>query len=654
MTDGGIPKKAIIKILRTMRSELISAELYALPSAISHDSKKLFVSCGFHIMSYNMMTGKLVEATEAITSSPTGIACKDGILLVSDSQGSRAIDLENGLCASSGVLVSPHRTVAVSLLVSVMCVGETLCFVSEEGSLTEIYRGIYAHVSCNGSIIAAVVGESRRTLYVYDTVSKTSKEYLSQEVLTSTAVLDDGEVVSGDMKGRIVWWSTGTCMHWHAVPVVSLASAGLVLLSGGEEGVLCMWTAGKSKPLFIPRLGGPIVHITVSQSCQFAAVSLGVNSIVIVDLFTRSVQCVVEAMHIPTMPLVCVEENIVAICNEINVQIFDTNTRRPTKSLAICERNYLPKSLLKNAQPWKCKQFSVNEFSIVFCVLQKNKECMIKIFDESSKCALVCVVPYGITSVAAVPGGSFITANSLGQVSIWSNQSSDKWEIIHSIDDAVPKSGQFYFAINHVVIIAHNNQLSMYDPRNLNQIAKFASFEIVGAKIDIVNFRLWILCVDGSVCVYCLKKCSIIAQKPNKANGIACGIIGSTFYYVLEDKTLSCIDIELCDTQIELGDKVESIVNAGNYSLIVSLANHKIVKLHKDNTSTYSVGNWECQEVVEKSATQTASSTPRQKQHNNHRAQVNIQKLFPLEIGLESIPTTEDAFFILMKQLVVQ
>ncbi|OEH78287.1 wd g-beta repeat-containing protein [Cyclospora cayetanensis] len=54
-------------------------------------------------------------------------------------------------------------------------------------------------------------------------------------------------------------------LHWHAHAVSSLAfsSDGLVLLSGGEEGVLVMWQLQQNfSKQFVPRLGAPILHIS--------------------------------------------------------------------------------------------------------------------------------------------------------------------------------------------------------------------------------------------------------------------------------------------------------------------------------------------------------------------------------------------------------
>ena len=53
-------------------------------------------------------------------------------------------------------------------------------------------------------------------------------------------------------------------IHWHANPVAALCFSqdGRYLLSGGEEAVLVVWQLLTLKRTYLPRLGGPISHIT--------------------------------------------------------------------------------------------------------------------------------------------------------------------------------------------------------------------------------------------------------------------------------------------------------------------------------------------------------------------------------------------------------
>lgn len=48
---------------------------------------------------------------------------------------------------------------------------------------------------------------------------------------------------------------------------------GSYLLSGGEEAVLVLWQHHTHHKQFLPRLGGPIVHLTASPDDKLFAVS---------------------------------------------------------------------------------------------------------------------------------------------------------------------------------------------------------------------------------------------------------------------------------------------------------------------------------------------------------------------------------------------
>ncbi len=65
-------------------------------------------------------------------------------------------------------------------------------------------------------------------------------------------------------------WDTNilsqTHLHWHAHAVLSLqfSSHGKHLYSGGEENVFVLWNIAKLSKNFLPRLGAPLYHMTVS------------------------------------------------------------------------------------------------------------------------------------------------------------------------------------------------------------------------------------------------------------------------------------------------------------------------------------------------------------------------------------------------------
>ena len=61
-----------------------------------------------------------------------------------------------------------------------------------------------------------------------------------------------------------------TTLHWHshAVSTVAFNSSGTSILSGGEEGVLVIWSVATSGKEFAPRLGGPLVSIACREGAE--------------------------------------------------------------------------------------------------------------------------------------------------------------------------------------------------------------------------------------------------------------------------------------------------------------------------------------------------------------------------------------------------
>ncbi|CBZ55367.1 putative WD domain, G-beta repeat-containing protein [Neospora caninum Liverpool] len=98
-------------------------------------------------------------------------------------------------------------------------------------------------------------------------------------------------------------------LHWHAHAVTALAFSadGMLLLSGGEEGVLVLWHIRQAfHRQFLPRLGAPIFHISSlapldanAEGSERVAVSCGDNSVKLVDLVHFQVSKVVQGVDLP-------------------------------------------------------------------------------------------------------------------------------------------------------------------------------------------------------------------------------------------------------------------------------------------------------------------------------------------------------------------
>lgn len=140
-------------------------------------------------------------------------------------------------------------------------------------------------ISPSGEWLVAIAGHKA---YVCSTSNFRSgfTKFVSPEQLTCLAFHPSEEYfATGDVTGRIRLWyclnansaaftSTGvektaqtTTLHWHAHAVSSIAftSNGAYLLSGGEEAVLVIWQLNSGKKEYVPRVGAPIVHVSVSM-----------------------------------------------------------------------------------------------------------------------------------------------------------------------------------------------------------------------------------------------------------------------------------------------------------------------------------------------------------------------------------------------------
>ncbi|TFK30921.1 WD40 repeat-like protein [Coprinopsis marcescibilis] len=121
-------------------------------------------------------------------------------------------------------------------------------------------------------------------------------KYVSADRITCLAMHPSEDYfATGDEKGNIRLWyclndgavkSRGTekkaqttSLHWHAHAVASLSFTpnGAYLLSGGEEAVLVIWQLHTGKKEFVPRVGAPIVTISVFQGSLSEEYLLGLQ-----------------------------------------------------------------------------------------------------------------------------------------------------------------------------------------------------------------------------------------------------------------------------------------------------------------------------------------------------------------------------------------
>ncbi|KAI8093755.1 WD40-repeat-containing domain protein [Halteromyces radiatus] len=113
----------------------------------------------------------------------------------------------------------------------------------------------------------------------------------------------------GQRTGRITFYHcftpetvknpTLTSHHWHYSPVQSLKFMhdGNYLLSGAGESVLVVWQLDTGFRRFFPRCGGDIRYINITPNHKYFSLSLGDNSIRLINGVTQAVEQVIQGVQ---------------------------------------------------------------------------------------------------------------------------------------------------------------------------------------------------------------------------------------------------------------------------------------------------------------------------------------------------------------------
>jgi NET1-associated nuclear protein 1 (U3 small nucleolar RNA-associated protein 17) len=161
----------------------------------------------------------------------------------------------------------------------------------------EIYDGVQLAISSKGDYIALLSLdqvrfyhlEGKRLTYLYH-------YKLPQPAVCLAFHPLEPIIAVGDQKGQIIFYYFSekqqkkplvrtTMYHWHAHGVRCLAfdRDGTYMISGGKEGVLVIWQLGTGSKRFLPRLGSPIIALSISTDHTLYAISLEDNSIRIIN-----------------------------------------------------------------------------------------------------------------------------------------------------------------------------------------------------------------------------------------------------------------------------------------------------------------------------------------------------------------------------------
>ena len=701
-----------------MRSELISAEVYAMPSMISSDSKRVSISCGSHILTHSLKTGKLISSSISILAKPTSLVQRNNQLIISNVSGSKTIDGVEGVNPTVSSLggyqvVSTFGNVSVVVTQSSesgqVALGYIAGDLSASSKIVIVFSGHVSSIGSSADLIVAVTGVARRNLIVFDVKSGSMAEYHHNRALTATAVHPQSEqVAAGDCDGRIMRWSDvrslgsySSSHHWHSVPVASMcySSNGSVLLSGAEEGVLCIWndSSSDSKPQFIPRLGGPIAHLSVSKCNQFVAVSITNNRIVIVDLFTRSVQAVIpgtlhdgeHAASATQVHAIPDNDSVIAISTPSHVQLFDMDSRRAVnKSLiSVQERNHIPSTIRAKvkAQPWECCHVAVLTSdpkawymmaSLSRSVRRGPNKQMVKVFKSVDaganwKLHTVCVGAHsdeiiGVEALVAVNG--FVTAGKDGSVKLWKLGAGEEvsktsvWAVVKSVGFRNQTPTFLSVAKEGVVIAGFGKYVTVMNPNGLAELTGglLLSADVVFAGLIQGSTDLYAVGCDGSVSLWDLKKCTKTSEAKIELTGSCAAVVGSTLLVAAMPGELVTITLgkksKLTVKQIavpeESGNLLETLVGLTNTSVIATCRKNVYrFNFAADATETpFREPDEMGPEDVHVAEDEHVPQQTEERQARRVFAPMSsiVGKLFPMEDGLDTLGSPEEQFSLLM------
>ncbi|NXF85627.1 WDR75 protein, partial [Eubucco bourcierii] len=163
-------------------------------------------------------------------------------------------------------------------------------------------------------------------------------------------------IASGHADGKIRVWRnfhhvkdyTYSTLHWHHDTVMYLAYSveGTYLLSGGVEAVLVVWPSESDRQRdFLPRLGSPIEHISMSADGSQCCTLHTDNRITIINSnlrFSKSIQGLIKSANIKTGLVVDPRTKALVLNGEPgHLQFYCLQTDQQLFSLDIVQRQYI-------------------------------------------------------------------------------------------------------------------------------------------------------------------------------------------------------------------------------------------------------------------------------------------------------------------------
>uniref|UniRef100_A0A673GE16 WD repeat-containing protein 75-like n=1 Tax=Sinocyclocheilus rhinocerous TaxID=307959 RepID=A0A673GE16_9TELE len=280
------------------------------PPIISTDSRFLLCASGDLVKVYSTRTEEWLHSLQGHTNQVTGIALNpanhlqvyscsvdgtvklwdfiDGILIKVQVHETVEMFLSFGLCVSACPecfqLVAVHLPKSAEQEVEAKEMSVVSSHISSNPSCTAFGRG--------GEYIA-FARHLQLNVYFFRK-QKTYKKGAKNAFTCIACHPTDDCIATGHEDGKIRLWRnfihkkeyTYSTQHWHhnAVNTLCFTPEGTHLLSGGIESVLVQWQYGAgNRKEFLPRLGGSILHISVSSDGQLFCTSHSDNKITVIE-----------------------------------------------------------------------------------------------------------------------------------------------------------------------------------------------------------------------------------------------------------------------------------------------------------------------------------------------------------------------------------
>lgn len=304
---------------RSLTPWLASGVLASHAPAFGAKGTRLFAPCGAAVFCYSVKTAKLLGALAPHSSRVTAVStgapregCADPVASATVCGEVRIWDAKTGTCLVLLRLQAPVLALrwpsSRALLAAVgkiegrgpgvFSINVSVISSSRINGPLPLKPMELAAFDAAGSAVAVVDGGYLLAWEETWPVARRFPDRPHRWPLTAIAVDPHCRYVAvGDARGAVyLWWGilepgqpkelttrAPARWHWHAHPVRSLTHCGPLLLSGGDEGVLCVRNVEDNTLQFVPRFPAPLLHVVASSCGRFVCASLEENSLAVID-----------------------------------------------------------------------------------------------------------------------------------------------------------------------------------------------------------------------------------------------------------------------------------------------------------------------------------------------------------------------------------